>query len=415
MAGAFHRKANLARGGTHGAATIAFGLASLFFLFEFVTRISPSLAAETMTSDLGTSRGGFGVVSSLFFWVYAPMQIAVGLLLDRLGARRLIVPAIGICALGCLGFAAAPGPVAAGAARMATGFGAAFAFVGALYVVNHWFAPARFALLSGIVNAVGMLGTAIGAVALSALIEADGWRMVLTWTGLAGLGLFVLALLLFRDAPAQQAAAPHPSPIDPLADALRSPQLWLIAATGALMYMPINVFGSLWGQSELTADHGLGAVAAETAVSLLFWGMAAGSIGAGLLSDRIGHRKWTLMAGILGSGLAWAAVIYGGSGSPGVLGALLFVAGLFGGAQMLVFAMAKSGHSAQSSGTVIAFVNMIGIGAALIFQPLVGWLVDAFGGSYAAAMTVIPAGLGLAALIVLLLREPPFHGPHRPE
>ncbi len=80
---------------------------------------------------------------------------------------------------------------------------------------------------------------------------------------------------------------------------------------------------------------------------------------------------------------------------------------------MLTFAMAKEGLTNRVAGTVLAFVNMIGIGGALLFQPLVGYLADASGGDYRTALTTMPACAALGALIVLFIPEyrHPDHAP----
>nr|WP_319251129.1 MFS transporter [uncultured Celeribacter sp.] len=401
---------------THSAATttppmpvwglVALAIAMLFFLFEFVTRIAPSTATQAIADDLGLSRTGLGVFSSLFFWIYAPMQIVVGLLLDRWGARRFVVPAIAFCSGGILLVGLAPSPVLAGLGRLLTGFGASFAFVGGMYVVNHWFAPRLFALLSGLLNAVGMIGTAIGVIWLTALTDSVGWRQSFVGIGLTGLSLFIAAVLLFRDAPSAGDKDTHPSPIGPLKQIVKSPQVWLVAIVGALIYMPINVYGGLWGNEELTADHSLSAVSAETAVSMMFWGMAAGSVLWGAVSDALGHRKWIVFIGALSAMACWAGVVLTSLSQMWQVSLLLFLGGLFCGAQMLTFAIAKEGQDQSTVGTVTAFVNMIGIGAALIFQPLVGWLLDMSGGNHALALGTIPACLAIAALLVLRLHEP---------
>jgi len=388
---------------------------ALFFLFEYVARISPSLASTAMIADLGLSRAEFGLFSSLFFWVYAPMQIVVGLALDRWGARRFVLPAILSCAGGMMIVGAAPSALWADLGRLLTGFGASFAFVSALYVVNHWFAPQRFALLSGAVNAIGMLGTAMGAIWLTALIEAMGWRAVFTGTGIAGLAVLALAVMGFRDAPGAGDRVTHRSVLGPLAVILRDAQVWRVAIVGALSYMPVTVYGALWGNGELMADHALSAVRAETAVSMVFWGTAAGSVLWGAVSDRLGHRKWILAGGTLAAALAWSGVLFTAIGSVWAISALLFVAGLAGGVQMLSFAMAKEGQDRARAGTVTAFVNAIAIAAALIFQPLVGAILDATGGDYAAALAAVPICLALGALLTLTLREPdtPHFRAHR--
>ena len=74
---------------------------------------------------------------------------------------------------------------------------------------------------------------------------------------------------------------------------------------------------------------------------MIFWGMAAGSVAGGWLSDALGHRKWLVFCGAMLSGLAYAAAIYVHCCPRFAEGVLLFRGGLFGGMQMLTFAMAK--------------------------------------------------------------------------
>ncbi|MCJ2180502.1 MFS transporter [Novosphingobium album (ex Hu et al. 2023)] len=389
------------------AAWIAFVIGSGFFLFEFVARIEPSLDTTAIASFFGLTKSGFGTLSSLFFWIYAPMQIVVGLLLDRFGARKFIVGGSLCCAAGVLLFAATSVAGVAAAGRVLTGFGASFAFVSALWLVNHWFAPERFALLSGAVNATGMVGAAIGAVLLSDLVGTAGWRTVFIGSGLAGLGIFVAALLFLREphSPASEAdtgAVEHVR--QSLAMVMGNGRAWAIAVTGMLYYLPVNVYAGLWGTTELVTDHHRAQITAETIVSMVFWGMALGSVFGGWLSDRLGHRKYLVLGGAVLTALAYLAVLY--LPLPAFTeGAVLLAGGFFGGFQMLTFAMAKEGMANDVAGTTVAFVNMIGIAGALVFQPLVGFLADATGGNFTLALATMPACVALAALIVLFVPE----------
>jgi len=381
-------------------------IASLFYLFEFVARVEPSLASKGIADYFNLSNGEFGTLASLFFWVYAPMQLVVGLMLDRFGARRLVPPAILVCSTGVIIFGTATSPAMAGIGRMATGLGASFAFVGALYVVNHWFRPERFALLSGLVNAIGMLGTAIGAVMLTSAISANGWQHVLVSTGIAGSILFIIALIFIRDAPVAHTDDKQPIGfLTPLAAIIKDGRIWLIAIIGMLYYMPVNVFGSLWGSAELSADHSLNPFQAETAVSSIFLGLAAGSVFSGWLSDHLGHRKWIIVIGAFLTAISFTLAIYIASESVALLSVLLFISGFFGSGQMLAFSIAKESHPAAYFGTIIAFTNMIGIGGALVFQPLVGEIIDYSEGQFGLAMLTIPASLLAAGLLAILLKE----------
>jgi MFS family permease len=294
-------------------AWIAFSIASSFFLYEFLTRVEPSLAAADITHYFGLSDAGFGTLSSVFFWVYAPMQIVVGLLLDRYGARHLVLLGSLVCATGVFVLTATHVPVVGALGRAFTGFGASFAFVSALWLVNHWFPPERFALLSGGVNAVGMLGTAAGTVVLSSFIAAAGWRTVFYVTAVVGLLIFVVALALLRE-PHSPAATATSTPGEhvrqSLADVIGNRRTWMIAIIGLLFYMPINVYGGLWGTTELVEERHLSQTAAETTVSMIFWGMAAGSVLGGWVSDRLGHRKYLVFTGAMLSGVAYVGVLF---------------------------------------------------------------------------------------------------------
>lgn len=385
------------------AAWLAFAIVSSFFLLEFVARIEPSLASKEIAEWFGLSNGGFGTLSSIFFWIYAPMQLVVGLALDKYGPRRFVVPAILIMSVGISIFALADNLILAGIGRFLTGLGASFGFVSGLYIAGHWFAPSRFAVLSGAINGLGMMGTAIGALVLTRAIDDFGWHSVFFTTAIVGVVLFFIAFLFLRN-PDTGRSEVKPF-LEPLSTVVTDGRIWWIAVLGALYYMPVNVYGGLWGKAELSADHGLSSITAEIAISMIFLGMAVGSIAIGWVSDRLKHRKWLIVSNAVLAAFAYSAAIYGGSTSTLFLSAMLFLGGLFGGAQMLTFVMAKEGCSKSVSGTVIAFVNMIGIGGALIFQPLVGTVIDMSGGKFQIALLAVPICLGLSALMGVLLSE----------
>ena len=271
------------------AAWIAFSIASAFFLFEFVTRVEPSLATGAIAHFYGLSNADFGTLASLFFWVYAPMQIVVGLLLDRYGARKFILLGSFTCAAGMLVFAATDNVVVGGFGRALTGFGASFAFVAALWLTNHWF-RAR----------------ALRAAVRRASTRSACWaprsarsRSPISWRRPAG------ARCSSPPAPpawrsswsrccscASRIRPPSTATTGPgehirqsLADVLGHPRTWVIAIVSLLYYMPVNVYAGLWGTTELMKDHHLTRVTAETAVSMIFWGTAAGSVAGGWLSD----------------------------------------------------------------------------------------------------------------------------------
>src|SRR3989304_810944 len=94
----------------------------------------------------------------------------------RAGPGRVLTAGAASAAAGPLLFALAPGYAAAGLGRLLIGGSVGVAFVSMLKLAGHWFAPARFAMLSGLALACGVLGAVSAGVPLRLLVDAFGWR-----------------------------------------------------------------------------------------------------------------------------------------------------------------------------------------------------------------------------------------------
>ena len=93
------------------------GLGALYYAYEYLLRISPSAMEFALRSHFGLTATGFGILSSVYYYAYVPMQLPVGILMDRFGPRRLLTIACAICVLGTLMFANASSVGVAGAGR----------------------------------------------------------------------------------------------------------------------------------------------------------------------------------------------------------------------------------------------------------------------------------------------------------
>lgn len=387
---------------------LALLICTLFYLAEFVARVEPSLAPEALQAYFKLNNSQFGTFASLFFFVYAPMQIFVGLLLDRFGAKRFVILGAAACGAGTLLLSTAANIYLAGAGRMLTGFGASFAFVSALYVINHLFPTKWFTTLSGLINMVGMLGTAIGVIGLSHVIKIQGWQFVFHATGIICFILAVFAIFLIPHAPQHIAKkAKNLSFLNSLEVVVTNRHIWLVALLGLFFYVPINVFGTLWGNDSLQHLQGFSKDRAEEAVSALFFGMAFGSLIIGFLSSHFGHRKWLIIVGSVLANVSFVALIFTPYGELKlwVAEVLLFTGGFFCGAQMLTFAMAKDSCDGHIAATAMAFTNMLGIGGAIVFQPFFGWLLDYSSNHFVIALMTIPASLILTTLLGLMTKD----------
>lgn len=399
---------------------IACGMAGLFYCYEFILRIIPGALQGELSQAFGqVSASVFGQIAALYYFAYTPMQLPVGMLMDRFGPRKLLSFACLCCMAGSYLFGFSSSLYWIGLGRLLVGFGSSFAFVGVLSLAVHWLPPRYFSLVTGLVTTLGMFGVVYGEVKVTSLAATVGLGRVLWMTVFSGLLLTILIFAIVRDAPGEVDTKKQPVK-DFLKEVWRvliSPQVWIIGLVGASLYTSLSVFGELWGKTYLEQAHHLSKMQAAECISLMFFGWALGAPLSGYWSDRTARRVFPLMMGALVSLIAISIVLYCTGLSFSVLCLLMFIYGVASGTEIIVFIMAKENTGALVSGTVFAVANMIVSLGGVIFQPFVGWILDKghrqlINGEYVysvhdyqTALSVLPISLALVILIGFFLQD----------
>lgn len=357
-------------------------IGAIFYCYEFVLRIVPGTLQTELSAAFGhISATTFGQLSAVYYFAYSPMQMPVGMLMDRFGPRRLLTLACLLCTIGSFLFSYSSSILIAGIGRFLVGFGSSFAFVGVLSLALNWLPRRYFSLVAGLITTLGMLGLVYGEVKLTKMVESMGLAYVLSTMVVFGLILSFLILFIVRDRP--RGVDVHTQPLGNFfADVWRvltSRQVWIIGFVGACLYTSLSVFGELWGKSYLEYAHHLTKIEAAKTISALFLGWAVGAPLAGYLSDWTGRRVLPLVIGAFLSLICISVVLYWPGLSYLSLSIWLFLYGVFSGTEIIVFVMAKENSGAKLSGTVFAATNMIVTLGGVLFQPLVGKLLDIFG------------------------------------
>lgn len=396
-------------------------LAVLFLFYEFFVRVYPSIMVKELMASFQATAGQLGMLSAFFFYAYAPMQIPVGLLMDRFGARKLLTFAALFCGIGSFFFGMANTLAPAEFGRFLMGIGSSFAFVGMIYVCSHWFPAKKLALLVGIGNSIGMLG-AVGAEGpLSFAVEAFGWRGTVNAFGFIGIALAIILFVFIRKEPEQKKTEKKQASYDLIHNlklVASNPLTWLNAIIALLFYMTTAAFASLWGIPFLVESYHISKDIAGFAVSMIFVGWIVGGPIIGFISDRFKRRKPFLYASTLLCLACILPVIYLGGLSLPLIFLLLFLVGFFQAAQLLTFSLGIELNPIEAKGTSIAITNFtVALGTSLM-QPLLGVLLDLrWGGEmqdgipiysladYHFAMISFPITLILAFVLLFFLKE----------
>ena len=402
-----------------------FWCVSIFYFYELVLRMTPSVMTSDLMAAFKVNSTELGVLSSFYYYGYTPLQIPCGILVDRMGVRMTVVISCLLCVTGGLLFGMAESLALAQLGRFLIGAGSACAFISTLKVVADWFPTSYFVVLTGVANAMGTLGGTFGGSPLAIMVDNFGWRDSMTYLSLAGILVTLAAYFVIKDHPESSGKKQDRSTtneigiLDSLKRLATSKQTWLISIFGCLTYLPISAFCELWAVPYISTVFHVETSLAAFGGTMIFLGMAFGGIAFAWFSDKIQSRKKAMMLAALLTALMFLALIF----IPGLelwhALVILLIAGFMSGGEILSFAGTKEINPIEISGTTLGFTNMVIMLGGIIFQPLLGKLIDlSWDGAtdtnmvpiysesaYQNAILAVPVCLCLAFIIASTLRE----------
>ncbi|BCK54280.1 MFS transporter [Nocardia wallacei] len=242
------------------------------FLLPELTDRGMSLA----TAGLLVAMPTVGLVCTLIAWGYA---------VDRLGERAVLVAGPVVMCVAGVAAATVTNYVALGALLFAAGMGAGATNGASGRVIVGWFPPNQRGLAMGIRQTAQPLGVAVAALTIPAVAAAHGFSTaILVPAAMAGMAAVGCAVGIID--PPRPRLSGGERPANPYrGDAT----LWRIHAVSVLLVIPqatVWTFALLW----LHRDVGLSLAAAGVLVTGTQLLGAAGRIGAGVWSDRVGSR-----------------------------------------------------------------------------------------------------------------------------
>lgn len=405
-------------GGRRAVAVWSIGVAVYFVAVIF--RTSLGVAGLDAADRFHVNASALAAFSLLQLLVYAGMQIPVGLMVDRLGTKKVLTLGAVLFTVGQLGFALSPSYGMALAARALLGCGDAMTFISVLRLGTRWFPARRAPLMAQLAGLVGMAGNLVSTLVLAPVLHGVGWVPAFAGSAVAGLVVLVPLVLFLRDhpeghAPAAPAPAPAPAPASTGGGFVRRQirESWAEPGTRLGLWVhfttqfPAMVFLLLWGMPFLVEDQGLSRTAAGGLLTLIVASnMALGLVYGQLVGRRPGARI-PLALGTVGlTALLWASVLaYPGDHAPmWLLITLCAVLGGCGPASMIGFDFARPANPAERQGTASGITNMGGFIASMTTLLAVGILLDATGDNYRIAFSTVFVLEALGVAQILRLR-----------
>lgn len=366
-------------------ALLVWGVGVTAYVVAVMQRTSLGVAGAQAAMRFGASASVLATFAVLQLLVYAGLQVPVGVLLDRYGARRLILLGALTAGSGQVVLALSTSLPGAISARVLVGAGDAMTFVCVLRLVSAWFPPRRNPLMTQLTGLTGQLGQIGSAVPLAHLLHRSGWTPTyLTAAGASGVA-FVLVLLVLRDAPPGVVAARSASSLaevkSQVAAAFRQPGTRLGLWTHFTTQYSGTVFVLLWGFPFLVSGEGLSPTTASTLLTVfVVAGMGCGPVFGHLVSRHPLRRSW-LVLGILTVTVGVWTLVLAWPGRAPLWALVLLVLGLAlgGPGSMIGFDFARTFNPPGRLGSATGIVNVGGFFASLVTILAIGIVLDVQG------------------------------------
>jgi len=362
-----------------------------------------------------------GIIAASYYYAYAGMQVPLGLLMDKLGPRRLLALAGLVCAIGCLLMASTRILWLASIGRFLIGMGAACGFLGTMKVATLWFHPSKIGMIAGLSTAIGTIGGITGQAPLSMLNEVIGLKGSLVVLTAAGVMVGAIIWLCVRDLPEKNQEKDEEltvSLLEGLSSVLFNPQAWLIAFHGFLMYVPLAAVADLWGIPFLKSAYGMEEKYAAIMVSFIYIGVIVGGFLLGKFTELFRRKRTPMLIGALASLCCYSAIFFIHPLPEWLIYGLLFLGGVFFSTECLCFAAVCEHLPRQYGGIAVGFTNMIVMMSGVLLQPLIGWLLNVnWDGqmhgnipyysleAFQKALWIVPVCLLLAACVLFFIKE----------
>ena len=410
----------------------------LCYVFAYVDRVNVGFAKLQMQSDLGLSDAAYGAGAGIFFVGYFLFEVPCNLALSKIGAKYWLGPIMIVWGIvsGCQLFIS--GPMTLYSIRFLLGVVESGFFPGVILYLTFWY-PRRYRanMLASFMTAIpisGVIGGPISGWILNNLSNSQslrGWQWLFLLEAVPSLLAGLASLYFLEDGPAharwlepaerefleralreeedlKRLEAPGHTTV---ADAFRSPKVWLLSFTYFGMVM-VNYGVSFWlpqiVKESLTKDPFR--IGLLTAIP---WGLAAiAMVLVGRSSDRSGERRWHIALTSLICSAGFAASTFPGISASVRFLLLTIATGAIASSYSTFWALPTTLLSGTAASAGIAWINSIGNLAGYFSPYLVGVIRDKTGSTVPALWMLSMCCLG-SALITIFCFAPRKAAPVR--
>jgi ACS family hexuronate transporter-like MFS transporter len=375
-------------------------VALLFFAtsINYIDRQVIGLLQPVLSAAFHWDNTTYGAINGLFQFFYASGLLAFGWIVDRVGTKKGYSISITIWSVFAMLHALAKSTLGFTVARSGLGLGEAGNFPSAIKAVAEWFPKKERALATGIFNSGANIGAVVAPIMVPWILGIYGWQMAFMITGSLGF-IWLIFWLVVYEIPSRKKGLSkkefdliHSDTEDEATVSSRNVswkkllglrQTWAFIA-GKFLTDPIWWFFLFWLPGYFNSIFHQDITKPGWPLVIIYSCTTVGSIGGGYLSGYLIRKGLPVYQARKRVMLFFAICVI-----P------IFTARYFSNmwAVVAIISLAASAHQAWSANiftcasdmfpkkavsSVIGIGGMAGSAGGILFQPLVGWILDHF-------------------------------------
>jgi len=363
-------------------AWVVYGAAVLTYMVAILQRSSLGVAGVEATHRYEVAATALSTLAVVQLVVYAALQIPVGVMLDRVGPKFLLVIGASLMLIGQTTLALSDTLGIAIVGRILVGAGDAMTFISGIRLLASWFDGRRLTFVSQLFGSLGQFGQIVAIFPLGIALHAWGWTP--TYLVAASFSAIVLVVLITlvssgpggrvegRETQTWTQSAHH------LRSALARPGTQLGFWSHFVSQSSLTSFALLWGFPFLSVALGYGPQAAAGLLTLTVASVVVSGPVLGVLCARFPLRRSNLVLGIVAAmAIVWTALLlWPGQPPLWLVVVLLLVIAVGGPGSLIGFDFARSFNPLRSLGSANGIVNVGGFLASFVIMFFVGVVLD---------------------------------------
>lgn len=375
-------------------------VALLFFAttINYIDRQVIGLLKPTLTQEFGWDNTTFGYINGFFQLFYALGLLVFGRVIDKIGTKIGYTVSIVVWSVAAMGHALVKSTVGFVVARSGLGVGESGNFPAAIKAIAEWFPKKERALATGIFNSGANIGAVVAPIMVPAILGAYGWKEAFLITGALGF-IWLIFWVIIYEIPSRKKALTKTefdyihSDDEEVADTKAKPVPWLKLLTirqtwaffmGKFLTDPIWWFFLFWLPGYFSDTYNLDMTKPGWPLVIVYSATTVGSIGGGYLSSFLIKKGWSVSKARKTSMLFFALCVvpimtirYFNS-EWAIIGLISLAAAAHQAWSANIFTTASDMFPKRAVSSVVGIGGMAGSIGGVLFQPLVGMILDYF-------------------------------------